>query len=57
MSAPDEDRRVRQVVEMLLILVVLFVLSQMAGLAAIYWADEYAVPAWDEHSVPAPRTY
>ena len=42
---------------MLLILVVLFVLSQMAGLAAIFWADEYAVPAWDEHSVPAPRTY
>ena len=57
MSASDEDRRVRQVVEMLLILVVLFVLSQMAGLAAIYWGDEYAVPAWDERSVPAPRTY
>jgi len=36
---------------------VLFVLSQLAGLAAIYVGDEYTTPSWSEHSVPAPKLY
>jgi hypothetical protein len=53
----DESRRVGNFVKLVLILAVLFVLSQVAGLAAIYWGDEYVRPSWNEHSVPAPRTY
>jgi TRAP-type C4-dicarboxylate transport system permease small subunit len=37
----------------LLLAILLFV----ASLVVIYIGDEYASPAWDEHSVPAPRTY
>lgn len=28
-----------------------------ASLAVGYWGDEYASPAWDEASFPAPTTY
>lgn len=53
----DDSRRVRNFVKLVLILAVLFVMSQVAGLAAIYWGDEYAKPSWSEHSVPAARNY
>jgi len=36
---------------------VLFVLSQLVGLAAIYVGAEYSTTSWDEHSVPAPKMY
>ena len=29
----------------------------LASLVLIYVGDEYVSPAWDEQSVPAPRTY
>ena len=35
----------------------LTILVFLASLVIIYWGDEYASPAWDEQSVPAPRTY
>jgi hypothetical protein len=53
----DGRRRVRHFVQFVLILSVLFALSQLLGLAAIYWGDEYATPAWSEHSVPPARNY
>jgi hypothetical protein len=34
---------------------VLFVLSQITALAAIYCGDEYVVSSWNEHSVPASK--
>jgi len=52
-----ENRYVRQGVEFFLILAVLFVLSQLVGLAAIYIGDEFTRPSWSEHSVPPPRLY
>jgi hypothetical protein len=33
------------------------ILVLLASLVIGYWGDEYASPAWDERSVPAPRTY
>ena len=35
----------------------LTVLVFLAALVVIYWGDEYASPAWNERSFPAPRTY
>jgi len=57
MANTEENGYVRQGVEFLLILAVLFVLSQLAGLAAIYVGDEYTAPSWNEHSVPPPKLY
>ena len=57
MATTEENEYFRQGVGFLLILAVLFVLSQLAGLAAIYVGDEYTSPSWSEHSVPPPRTY
>ena len=33
------------------------ILFFLASLVIIYVGDEYVTPAWDEQSVPAPRTY
>ena len=57
LAPTEEDHYFRQGVGFLLILAVLFVLSQLAGLAAIYVGDEFTTPSWSEHSVPPPRTY
>ena len=57
MSATEANGYFRRGVEFLLILAVLFVLSQLVGLAAIYVGDEYASPSWNEHSVPPPKLY
>jgi TRAP-type C4-dicarboxylate transport system permease small subunit len=35
----------------------LTILFFLAALVVIYVGDEYVSPAWDEQSVPAPRTY
>ena len=43
----------RAIVIALLLTILLF----LASLVVIYIGDEYVSPAWDEHSVPAPRTY
>jgi TRAP-type C4-dicarboxylate transport system permease small subunit len=43
----------RVIVVALLLAILLF----LASLVIIYVGDEYVSPAWDEHSVPAPRTY
>ena len=56
-ATTDEHGYFRRRVEFLLILAVLFVLSQLAGLAAIYMGDEYTAPSWNEHSVPPPKMY
>ena len=57
MATTEENGYFRRGVEFLLILAVLFVLSQLAGLAAIYVGDEYTAPSWNEHSVPPPKLY
>ena len=57
MATTEENGYFRRGVEFLLILAVLFVLSQLAGLAAIYVGDEYTAPSWSEHSVPPPKLY
>ena len=36
--------------------VLLTILLFLAALVVIYVGDEYVSPAWDEQSVPAPRT-
>jgi len=53
----EDNTYVRQGVEFLLILALLFVLSQLVGLGAIYIGDEYSSPSWNEHSVPPPKMY
>lgn len=57
MATTEENGYFRRGVEFFLILAVLFVLSQLAGLAAIYVGDEYTAPSWNEHSVPPPKLY
>ena len=57
LATTEENGYLRLDVVFLLILAVLFVLSQLAGLAAIYVGDEFTSPSWSEHSVPLPRTY
>jgi TRAP-type C4-dicarboxylate transport system permease small subunit len=41
----------------IVIAVMLTLLLFVAALVVIYVGDEYVSPAWDEQSVPAPRTY
>lgn len=50
-STPDWPLRIA--LGGLLLITLLFI----AGLGVIYWGDSYAVPAWDEQSVPAPKLY
>lgn len=57
MATTEENQYFRPGVGFLLFLAVVFVLSQLAGLAAIYVGDEYTSPSWSEHSVPLPRMY
>jgi TRAP-type C4-dicarboxylate transport system permease small subunit len=47
----------RWALRVIAIAALLTVLLFLASLILIYWGDEYASPAWDERSVPAPRTY
>jgi hypothetical protein len=56
-TTTEDNSYLRQGVEFLLILALLFVLSQLAGLAAIYVGAEYTTPSWNEHSVPPPKLY
>jgi hypothetical protein len=53
----EDNSYFRQGVGFLLIVAVLFVLSQLVGLAAIYVGDEFVTPSWNEHSVPPPKMY
>src|SRR4029450_1185708 len=57
LATTEDNGYVRQGVEFLLILAVLFVLSQLVGLAAIYVGDEYSSPSWSEQRAPPPRMY
>ncbi len=57
MAITEENRYVRHGTEFLLILAVLFVLTQLAGLAAIYIGAQYTTPSWNEHSVPPAKLY
>ena len=41
----------------IVIALLLTILLFVASLVVIYIGDEYVSPAWDEQSVPAPRTY
>jgi hypothetical protein len=50
----DVDRWALRAVAIIALLTLLFFL---ASLGVAYWVDEYAVPSWNEQSVPAPRTY
>jgi len=53
----EDNTYFRLGVEFLLILALLFVLSQLVALGAIYIGDEYSSPSWNEHSVPPPKMY
>jgi hypothetical protein len=56
-TTTEENGYVRRGVEFLLILAVLFVLSQLIALTAIYVGTQYTTPSWNEHSVPPPKMY
>ena len=43
--------------QLVMIAFLLLVLWSVAGTAAIYYVDSFAVPSWNEHSVPAPKLY
>lgn len=53
----EDNTYLHQGVEFLLILALLFVLSQLVALGAIYVGAEYSSPSWNEHSVPPPKMY
>jgi hypothetical protein len=53
----EDNTYFHQGVEFLLILALLFALSQLVGLGAIYIGAEYSHPSWNEHSVPPPKMY
>jgi hypothetical protein len=53
----EDNTFFHQGVEFLLILALLFALSQLVGLGAIYIGSEYSHPSWSEHSVPPPKMY
>ncbi len=53
----EDNTYLHQGVEFLLILALLFVLSQLVGLGVIYMGAEYSRPSWNEHSVPPPKMY
>ena len=55
MTTTEENVYFRQGVEYLLIVAVLFVLSQLAGLAAIYVGAEYTTPSWNSTASRHPR--
>jgi hypothetical protein len=42
---------------LVMIAFLLLALWSVAGTAAIYYGDSFAVPSWNEHSVPPPETY
>ena len=46
-----------QALFVMVIIVVICLLCWLAALFFIYAADDLASPAWNERSVPAPRTY
>jgi hypothetical protein len=56
-TTTEDNAYVRQGVEFLLILALLFVLSQLVALAVIYVGTQYTTPSWNEHSVPPPKMY
>ena len=39
-----------------LITLALLAILSFGAVAAVYYGDEVAVPSWNEHSVPPPRT-
>jgi hypothetical protein len=43
--------------QLVMIAFVLLILWSIGGMAAIYYGDSFAVPSWNEHSVPPPRMY
>jgi hypothetical protein len=57
MTDTDETGRLRRVLFVVALLALLYVVGNIAAFAAIYWGDDYAVPSWNENSVPPPKTY
>jgi len=56
-TSTEDNTYFRQGVEFLLILALLFALSQLVVLGAIYVGAEYSSPSCNEHSVPPPKMY
>ena len=52
----DGDLFNSQLVWFVIVLMVLFTLATVAGIAAIYYGDDIVKPAWGSHSVPPPTT-
>jgi hypothetical protein len=50
---PFTDRAVHVVVTAL----VLLALLSLGGTALIYYGDSFAIPSWNERSVPAPKLF
>jgi hypothetical protein len=53
LTGPFSDRGAQVAVALLAILLGVTLL----GLGVAYYGDSYAVPSWNEHSVPAPKLY
>lgn len=53
----DSDDYFRAGVKFLIILAVLFILSQLVAFAIVYIGDQFMSPAWSERSVPPPKLY
>ncbi len=45
------------VIRAVMLLLVFSIVMTLLGFTAIYYADEYAVPSWNERSVPAPLSH
>jgi hypothetical protein len=53
-ASDDEDAWHDPLMRIVMVILLLATLIFVAGLGVVYWGDSYAVPSWDERSVPPP---
>ena len=58
-TAPSDEDDVFHdpLMRVVLVILLLFTLISAIGLGVVYWGDSYAVPSWNERSVPPPTPY
>ena len=53
-QSPSGDPFEDSLMRMIVLILIVFALITALAFSVIYLGDSYAVPAWDEHSVPPP---
>jgi len=55
-SWPSDDAK-RWMARVMTVVAAISLLAWLGALVVVYWGDGYTSPAWDEQSVPPPKTY